>query len=520
MLLHSPLRLALIASSFAVTAFADDPQPTAAPPPPTPAPAAVNAPAAVENSVVKIFATQRGPDLMRPWSKASPREATGSGVIIEGKRILTNAHVVLYASQVQVQANQSGEKVPATVEAIAPGIDLAVLKLEDESFFDTREPLPRAKTLPSIKDPVMAYGYPTGGTSLSITKGIVSRIDFASYNFPLSGLRIQIDAAINPGNSGGPALCNDQMIGIAFSRLGGGDNIGYIIPNEEIELFLADVADGTYDGKPALWEQLQPSQNPALRAFAKLPRGSTGILVTEPDSDAPSYPLKRWDVITHIGDTPVDDEGMVKIGDTLRVRFSYLVQKLAADGGVPLKVLRDGQSVAITLPVARQRTMLIPFLNGTYPAYFIYGPLVFSTPNADMLNSTSSNAAQFISSLMRSGSPLATRRHERPAFEGEQLVVVSSPLLSHKIGRGYGNPTLRVVETVNDTKIKSLAHLVEVLRDLKDEFVVVRFAALDSDAIVLPRKDVAAATEEILTDNGIRAQASPELLAIWSRAGL
>jgi len=34
----------------------------------------------------------------------------------------------------------------------------------------------------------------------------VSRIEFVAYNFPVSGLRIQIDAAINPGNSGGPAI--------------------------------------------------------------------------------------------------------------------------------------------------------------------------------------------------------------------------------------------------------------------------------------------------------------------------
>lgn len=482
----------------------------------TPAPAAPAAvPAAVENSVVKIFSTQRAPDLVRPWAKANPRETSGSGVVIEGKRILTNAHVVLYASQVQVQGNQSGEKIAATVEAIAPGIDLAVLKLEDESFFDTRPPLPRAKRLPSIKDSVMAYGYPTGGTSLSITKGIVSRIDFAPYNFPVSGLRIQIDAAINPGNSGGPSLCNDQMIGLAFSRLGGGDNIGYIIPNEEIELFLADIADGAYDGKPAAFDQLQPLQNPALRAFAGVPRGTTGVLVTEPDRSAPDYPLHRWDVITHIGDKPVDDEGMVKLNDTLRVRFHYLIQHLEQNGQVALKVLRQGQPLQLHLPVARNRRMLIPSLDGAYPPYFLYGPLVFSTPSSEFLSSTSANAAQLYSTLSRSGSPLITRRHERPAFEGEQLVIVCSPLLSHKLGRGYSNPAFRVVDTVNDTKIKNLAHLVELLRDAAGDHVVVRFAAIESDAIVLPRADTLKATEEILTDNGIRAQGSPALMEIW-----
>src|SRR5271154_100638 len=226
----------------------------------------------IENSVVKVFATMRYPDPFKPWTKQAPSEVTASGVVIEGKRILTNAHVVLYASQVQIQANAVGDKVPATVVAVAPGIDLAVLQLDDPTFFDTHPPIARASALPQIKDAVLAYGFPTGGTSLSITKGIVSRIEFVAYNYPTSGLRIQIDAAINAGNSGGPAIAGDKMIGLAFSRLGDAQNIGYIIPDEEIELFLKDIADGHYDGKPGLFDDLQTLENPALRSFLKLDR--------------------------------------------------------------------------------------------------------------------------------------------------------------------------------------------------------------------------------------------------------
>src|SRR6202034_3137543 len=222
------------------------------------------------------FSTMRYPDVVRPWTKQQPSEVTGSGVVIEGKRILTNAHVVLYASQVQVQANQAGDKISAKVEAVAPGIDLAVLKLEDESFFDTHAPIKRAAAVPQIKDAVLAYGFPTGGTSLSITKGIVSRIEFVAYNYPTSGLRIQIDAAINAGNSGGPAIAGEKMIGLAFSRLGDAQNIGYIIPKEEIELFLKDIADGHYKGKPALFDELQTLENPALRNFLKLDKSVSG----------------------------------------------------------------------------------------------------------------------------------------------------------------------------------------------------------------------------------------------------
>jgi len=465
----------------------------------------------VENSVVKVFSTMRYPDPYKPWAKSGPRESTGTGVIIEGNRILTNAHVVLYASQVQVQANQSGDKFSATVESIAQGIDLAVLKLEDGSFFNGRSPLPRAAKLPAVKDSVMVYGFPTGGTTLSITKGIVSRIDFTLYNFPTSGLRIQIDAAINPGNSGGPAVDGDKMIGLAFSRLGGGDNIGYIIPCEEIELFLSDVADGRYDGKPAMFDQLQTFENPALRPYLKVGREVAGMIVTDVDSDDPGYPLKAWDIITKIGDTTIDNEGMVKVGD-IRVRFHYMLQKVARNGRAPLTLVRGGQELKIELPVPPRRPMLIPDLDGSYPSYFVYGPLVFSTATQHFLAGLN-NAAVALASTR---SPLSLRRAERPAFAGESLVVVSSPFFPHKLSIGYSQAQSGVVEKVNGVVIKNLEHLVTTLRDATEDFIVIEFAGRRHETLVFPRKEMVAATEDILTDNGVRAQGSADTLAVWN----
>ena len=472
-------------------------------------------PANLENAVVKIFSTVRYPDAAKPWSKQVPSEISGSGVVIEGHRILTNAHVVLYASQVQVQANQSGDKMSATVEAVAPGIDLAVLKLDDESFFATHAPMARASTLPQIKDAVLAYGFPQGGTSLSITKGIVSRIEFMYYNFPVSGLRIQIDAAINPGNSGGPAVAGDKMIGLAFSRLGGdSQNIGYIIPNEEIELFRQDIADGKYDGKPAMFDDFQTLENPALRAYLKLDKSVEGIIVHRPSSAAPGYPLKEWDVITRIADTPIDDQGMIKYGRDLRLNFTYLVQKAAKQGTLPLTIVRDGKSMPIRLDVSPSRPLLIPEAAGEYPPYFIYGPLVFSKATSQLLSLINGNASA-MSMLSFIGSPLITRRGDAPDAEHVELVVVSSPLFPHKISKGYSNLSGAVVGAVNGTKIRSLAHLVAVLRDLKDTYVMFEFENRSGESVVFARSEIAAATDEILNDNGVRAQGSPDTLQIW-----
>jgi S1-C subfamily serine protease len=474
--------------------------------------------AAVENSVVKVFSTLRYPDFYRPWTKQAPSEATGSGVVIEGKRILSNFHVVRYASQVQVQANQAGDKISATVEAVAPGIDLAVLKLDDESFFDSHPPLARAKVLPEIKDAVMAYGYPEGGTSLSITRGIVSRIEFASYNASVSGLRIQIDAAINPGNSGGPAVAGDKMIGLAFSSYGGADNIGYIIPCEEIELFLEDIADGHYGGKPAMFDDLQTLETPVLRPFLKLDKSVEGIIVHQPFSSDASYPLKEWDVITRIGDVHVDNQGMIKAGSNLRVRLAYMIQKIAKDGKVPLTVVRAGKEVQVELPVTSHRPMVIPGLDGTYPSYFVYGPLVFSSASSEFVGGLmrSGRGGGWINALSAMGSPLVTRMGDKPDFKGEALVVISSPFFPHRLAKGYSNPATEVVKTINGTPIKNLEHLVQVLRDSKDEFITIAFDLRGGETLVFPRAETMAATDEILTDNGVRSQGSPDMLAIWN----
>lgn len=74
-------------------------------------------------SVVKISVTTRNPDFSHPWNKANPTEASGTGFIIDGTRIVTNAHVVRYAYQVYVQPDQSDEKFEATVVAISYGLD-------------------------------------------------------------------------------------------------------------------------------------------------------------------------------------------------------------------------------------------------------------------------------------------------------------------------------------------------------------------------------------------------------------
>ncbi len=469
----------------------------------------------IRESVVKVTATMRYPDMTHPWTKHSPQDASGTGVIIDGKRILTNAHVVLYASQLFVESYQSSDKLPARVEAVSPGIDLAVIRLEDESFFDKRPPVTRTEILPEVKETVLVYGYPTGGSTLSVTKGIVSRIEWAGYNEGTAGVRVQVDAAINPGNSGGPALVDGKMVGLIFSKLGQADNIGYIIPAEEIDLFLKDIADGSYNGKPAMHETLQTLENDALRAFLKLDKKTQGMVVHGTDPSESHDPLKPFDLLTKIADHEIDNVGMVKIKDNLRLNFHYLIQKVAKDGKVPLTVVREGKTLPLDVPAKNQYPMLINSLKGKYPSYFMYGPLVFS-PVTNEFASALDRTGRFYAMLAAIGSPLALRRGDLPKFEGEELVVVTSPKFPHKIGKGYDDPFSKVVKEINGIRVKNLRHFVEILRDSKEKFTRITFDDKLSETIVFDHQEALKATDEILSDNGIREQASDDLSAVWS----
>jgi S1-C subfamily serine protease len=467
------------------------------------------------DSVVKVFASVRYPNPLRPWANGDRVEVVGTGSVIEGKKILTNAHVVLYATEVSIQARPGEEKIDATIDSVAPATDLATLTIKDDKFFQKHPPFTRVKKLPKVQDNVTVYGFPVGGNDLSVTKGVVSRIEFGHYYRHNMGLIIQVSAAINHGNSGGPALADSGMIGIVMSRLSEGENIGYVIPNEEIDTFLEDIKDGHYDGKPVeesgtIFHRLE---NEALRKFLQLDKKTTGVLAIPPRRRDAKCPLHELDVLIRIGDHTIDNEGMVQLPNDLRLSFYSLIPRLARDNAVPATVVRKGKPVAVSLPVSNHDRHLIAEYKGEKPSYFIHGPLVFSVVRTDAV----AYFARLKPAMYFNGSPLITRFNDNVRFPGEELVVVASPILNHKIAKGYHDPVGQVVKEVNGVAIKNLQHLVETIRDCKDEYLRFRFAEEGSELLVFDRAQMNQITEEIMDDNGISSgrRGSPDMLRVW-----
>src|SRR5258706_7583643 len=180
--------------------------------------------------------------------------------------MLTVAHVVANATFLQVHKVSAPEKAIARVKAVSHDCDLALLEVvEPADFLADIEPA-EVGDMPRLRDEVAVVGYPVGGEEISITEGVVSRIEVQRYSHSQRHmLAVTVDAAINAGNSGGPPFCDGKVVGIAFQKLTGVDNIGEMVPPPIIRAFLDGVDKGKRPDIPALGITTQNLENPLLR---------------------------------------------------------------------------------------------------------------------------------------------------------------------------------------------------------------------------------------------------------------
>ncbi|KAL9235805.1 hypothetical protein vseg_010540 [Gypsophila vaccaria] len=456
------------------------------------------------NAVVKVYCTHTAPDYSLPWQKQRQYTSTGSAFMIGDGKLLTNAHCVEHDTQVKVKRRGDDTKYVAKVLARGIDCDVALLSVENEEFWKGAEPL-RIGRLPRLQDSVTVVGYPLGGDTISVTKGVVSRIEVTSYAHGSSDLLgIQIDAAINPGNSGGPAF-NDQgeCIGIAFQVLRSDDteNIGYVIPTTVVSHFLTDYErNGKYTGFPCLGVLMQKLENPALRDCLKVPTNE-GVLIrrVEPTSDAHNV-LKEGDVIVSFDGVRVGCEGTVPFRSTERIAFRYLISQKFSGDSVELGIIRNGSLMKIQT-VLNPRVHLVPYhIEGDQPSYLIVAGLVF-TPLSEPLIEEECEDTMGLKLLTKA-------RYSLARFKGEQMVILSQ-VLANEVNIGYEDMGNQQVLKLNGKHIRNIHHLAHLVDSCKDKYLIFEFE--DNYLVVLERESAATASSCILKDYGIPAERSSDL---------
>lgn len=414
----------------------------------------------VRGSVVKVYTVRVVQDYDEPWKSLCQVSGHGSGCVIRGKRILTAAHVV--ADRIYIQVRRSGEakKYTARVVAIAHECDLALLEVEDDSFFLDTPPL-EVGELAALGDEVTAYGFPQGGDKLCTTQGVVSRVEHTRYTHSKAELlTCQIDAAINPGSSGGPVVEGNELVGIAFEGAQG-DNIGYMIPPPVIRHFLQDLEDGAYDGIPCLGVSVQKMENPGMRKKYGMEEATTGVLVNRVHWGSPAEGLLApGDVIVSVSGVDVENDATVAFREGERTHFEYLVQQQFMDETARLKVLRNGEVVDVDVPLTKglQFERLVPCeRHDVTPTYCIFGGLVFAPLTENYLMTWGAEPYE------KAPSNLTDRFLNGLRSEDRREVVLLVKVLADEINVGYHELKNRVISEVNGVDIAGMQELVEAL---------------------------------------------------------
>ena len=307
-------------------------------------------------AVVRIENSALNPDYKTPWNSGRDSGGNGTGWLVDNNKFLTNAHVVSNSRIVYIKKVGDAKPYRAKIIHIAHDCDLAMLELEDPSAFEGVKPF-EVGELPQLDTTVKVIGYPIGGERISITSGVVSRIDFLSYSHTSVDLHltVQIDAAINPGNSGGPVIQDGKVVGVAFQGYSGNiaQNTGYMIPPPVIKRFLKDVEDGNYDHYVDLSMSDFPLINPSQRIALGLPNDGIGIMVANVEEDGSAGGiLKTGDVLLAIDGLPVKSNGLINY-DGEDVNMNEIVERKFARDDIDLKIWRDKEAIEKKVTIKR-----------------------------------------------------------------------------------------------------------------------------------------------------------------------
>jgi S1-C subfamily serine protease len=447
----------------------------------------------IQRSLVRITATAVDPDYKAPWNAGALQRGVGAGFVISGNRIMTNAHVVANSRYITVERDGDPNKYPAQVQFIANDCDLALITVAAKDFFKNMLPL-KLGGIPALESTVSAYGYPIGGERMSVTTGIVSRIDFQLYTHSSvdQHLAIQISAQINPGNSGGPVMQDGKVVGVAFQGYSGdvAQGVAYMIPTPVINRFLKDISNGRYDEYPDLAITYVKLQNPAQRKYLGLKDDDRGVLVSSVVAAGPSDGfLKSGDVLLSIDGHPIASDANVEL-DGERSQFEEVVERKFKGDSVKLDILRDKQPMSVTIKLYKPWPYSIQGHSyDVRPRYVLYGGLLFQPLNLDMLEAYRTSDLRL--------------RHFFEYFILEQIyldhpdVIVLSNILPDPINSYLAPYRGGIVDEVNGKKIRTLDELSEAFAQ-PPERLVIRMIG-DGPPLVLDRGKVEAARERIKT---------------------
>ena len=453
----------------------------------------------VKKALVKVYTSHQLFDYLSPWQYGQSANSTATGFIIDGERIITNAHAVLNSKFLQVRKEGDSKKYKAVVKFTSEEYDLALVEIEDKSFFKGTVPL-KLGTLPEIQEKLTVYGYPLGGDKLSTTQGIVSRMEHNTYTLTNRKFLIgQTDAAINSGNSGGPVVSKGKVVGVAFAGLNSADNIGYFIPVNILNNFLEDIKDGKYDGSPLLGLEWLELESPSHRRMLGIEDKTGGILIKKVFKNSPfEGVLQKNDVLMKLDNYPIEYDGTIEFRKNEKTDFSYVNQQKKYGDNLSYEIIRDKKTKTGQVKLEKKDikyTVVTEVTIETPPSYMVYGGLLFEPL-------TSNYMAGVIEKL-------GSVYDREELYKDYKELVVLVRVLPFDVNLGYTDAENEIIVKVNGEKYKDFKDFAQKVKNVKSGFIV--FENDNGDEIVLDVKEVEEQREALMQNYNISSDMSDDI---------
>ncbi len=446
----------------------------------------------VSDTVVKIFSSAFEFNWLEPYRAPEQGGATGSGFFIsDDGEFLTNFHVIGQATDIQVQIPSLGRaKFAAKVVGVSPERDVALLKLTDEARDAVKKLLGKIPYLTlgdsdliGRGEEILALGYPLGQEHLKSTQGIVSGVERTSL---VEQLCIQISAALNPGSSGGCSLNeNGEVIGINFAIVVGAQNIGYVLPINDLKSAIKDMHNVKLLRKAKLGSIVEPCTEDMAKFLGNPADGGYYVAGAIKNSLLEKVKIKKGDVLYELNGHKIDFHGDVVVPwSEDKVSMIDLLNRYEVGDTINMVVYRKGERKNFSFKLEPRSVLPIRLVYPGYEEidYEVLGGTVFMhlTANHIMI------MGKEIPSILK----YATLDNQYESVVVVTHVMATSP--AHRL-EGAITPGM-IVEEVNGEKVKDLDGLRKALRKSFDtKFVTIladdkRYSVFSVDSILKDEK--------------------------------
>lgn len=418
------------------------------------------------DAVMQVFTNKFEFNWIEPYRTPEQSAGVGSGFFInEDGHFLTNYHVVSEGRNIQIQLPSFGkERFDAEIVGVNPERDLARLVLTEDSKRRIREKL---GSIPFLKlgnsdllargEEILALGFPLGQEHLKSTHGIISGVEKPSL---VDQLCLQITAPINPGNSGGPSLnSRGEVIGINFAMIQFAQNVGYVLPMNDLRSAIKDLEKVRFLRKPRLGCDFQISSDAISRYLGNPTGGGAYVSRVRKNSIAEKMGMQEGDVVYELNGHKLDYFGDTKVPwNEDKVSVVALLNRYNVGDKINLVVYRKGAPKEFS---AELEHSLVPPMRLVYPDYEkvdyeVFGGMVFMD--------LSMNHVLIMSEKL----PTITRYalHEKQ-YESSVVLTHIIPTSISYLARGQVMPG-DIIDEINGIKVTDLKSLRDAVKKSKE----------------------------------------------------